>query len=257
MNILVTGVTEPVELTASWRRKHDVAFASLDGLISGIRESPQTGQRADVIVTSVAHRIEYTGDTFEFVESPLEFVVRVAQDLRKLPSNVAMTDGRKWNSLPFIAVLSAALIDTQIPQSLDISVLMERPRPELTLTEIERIFQEYRERLLDELDNLGLLVSYDHGRYRVGPALTPRERQAEGAFYYGPADQSGSRVGKYYTVDRDVYGIQYEVEKFEALINTPKVSERQLQEFFVEHPHFLVATRLLQALPHVPLKVSS
>jgi len=59
----VTGVTEPVELTASWRRKHDVAFASLDGLISGIRESPQTGQRADVIVTSVAHRIEYTGDT--------------------------------------------------------------------------------------------------------------------------------------------------------------------------------------------------
>ncbi len=168
-----------------------------------------------------------------------------------------MTDGRKWNSLPFIAVLSAALIDTQIPQSLDISVLMERPRPELTLTEIERIFQEYRERLLDELDNLGLLVSYDHGRYRVGPALTPRERQAEGAFYYGPADQSGSRVGKYYTVDRDVYGIQYEVEKFEALINTPKVSERQLQEFFVEHPHFLVATRLLQALPHVPLKDSS
>lgn len=121
------------------------------------------------------------------------------------------------------------------------------------MEEIREVVSRYRQRLLDELDNLGLLVSYENGRYRVGPALTPRERDVEGEFYYGPADARESVKGKYFTVDRDNYGIQYEIELFEALINHPDVRELDLQQFFEEHPHFLVATRLMQALPHVSL----
>jgi hypothetical protein len=73
----------------------------------------------------------------------------------------------------------------------------------------------------------------------------------EGELYFGPSDQR--KKGKYYTLDRDNFGIQYEVEQFEALLNDPKVTEATLQQFFENHPHFLMAARLMQALPHVPL----
>jgi hypothetical protein len=97
------------------------------------------------------------------------------------------------------------------------------------------------------------MVTYQQGRYRVGPALTPRDRAVEGEFYYGSADTREGVRGKYFTVDRDAFGIQYEIEKFEALINDPDVTELDLQRFFEENPHFLISTRLMQALPHVLL----
>jgi hypothetical protein len=119
------------------------------------------------------------------------------------------------------------------------------------IEDIELVVGEYKNRLLNELDNLGLLVTYAHGRYQVGPALTPRANSAEGELYFGPSDQR--QTGKYYTLDRDNFGIQYEVEQFEALLNDPNVTEATLQQFFEHNPHFLFATRLMQALPHVPL----
>jgi hypothetical protein len=83
--------------------------------------------------------------------------------------------------------------------------------------------------------------------------LTPRDKAVEGEFYYGSAGTKEGVRGKYFTVDRDVFGIQYEIEKFEALINNPDVTELDLQRFFEENPHFLISTRLMQPLPHIPL----
>jgi len=36
-------------------------------------------------------------------------------------------------------------------------------------------------------------------------------------------------------VDRDLYGIQYEVELLEALLNRKETSEAELQQFLEEH----------------------
>ena len=69
----------------------------------------------------------------------------------------------------------------------------------------------------------------------LGPALRTR-KELEGKYYFGPADQ---RPQGFTTVHRDNLGIQLEVEQFEALINLPDVEEKQLQEFFEQHPHFL------------------
>jgi hypothetical protein len=54
------------------------------------------------------------------------------------------------------------------------------------------------------------------------------------------------------TVDRDLIGIQLEVELLEALLNNPYASEGDYQRFFEEHPHFL--SMLAIALPHVQLR---
>jgi hypothetical protein len=256
MKLILTGDYEATTISTPWRDKCAIEFIPLDRLIAHLKGSQNSGLTADAVVALASSDIEFFGDPSHAIGSPLEAVIKLVSDLRKLDSIHAMPDGRKWNAIPFVVILSADVFDAPIPQSLDVSVIILQGRPEETLKQIEQIFHQYRDRLLDELDNLGLLVTYDHGRYRVGPALTPRDRAKEGYLYYGPADQRGAQPAKYYTVDRDFLGIQYEVELFESLINNPKVTERDLQQFFVEHPHFLITARLLQALPHVPLRDS-
>lgn len=256
MKLILTGDHEAAGLSTPWRQKCSVEFIPLDRLIALLKGSQSLGLTADAIVALASLDIEFFDGPSTAVGSPLDAVIRAVGDLRKLDSIHAMADGRKWNAIPFVVVLSADVFDAPIPESLDVSVLFLHGRPEDTLRQIEQIFHQYRDRLLDELDNLGLLVTYDHGRYRVGPALTPRDQAKEGYLYYGPADRRGGRSARLYTVDRDFLGIQFEVELFESLINNREVCEQDLQQFFVEHPHFLMAARLLQALPHVPLKDS-
>jgi hypothetical protein len=164
-----------------------------------------------------------------------------------------MKDGRKWSAIPVVILVNHlfSAIESDSGSLIDATVLDTVGDYSQNIEEIGLLVGEYKNRLLNELDNLGLLVTYDQGRYRVGPALTQRPNTAEGELYFGPSDQR--QKGKYYTLDRDNFGIQYEVELFEALLNDPDVTEATLQRFFEEHPHFLFATRLMQALPHVPL----
>jgi hypothetical protein len=251
MKILLTGDYQNIRLSDVWRRRCAVEFIPLNRLIAALRESSKSGLVADVIVARAHTYLEDPiGSPPELDNSGLEAIAKLVRELRALDSINAMPDGRKWSAIPFIVVVPAVQFEVPISESVDLSVVMDHENPVDTLTEIEGIFRQYRDRLLDELDNLGLLVTYDHGRYRVGPALSPRYREKEGYLYYGPSDQ---RTRRLYTIDRDVLGIHHEIEQFEALINNREVSENQLQQFFVEHPHFLLAARLLQALPHVSL----
>ena len=75
----------------------------------------------------------------------------------------------------------------------------------------------------------------------------------EGFLYYGRADRRDVR-DRYFTIDRDLYGVQYEVEQFEALINRGETSETDLQHFFEEHPYFLGDVRMSFPMPQVRLE---
>jgi hypothetical protein len=95
---------------------------------------------------------------------------------------------------------------------------------------------------------MGFVVQYERGRYRVNPALRSRGG-LDGRYYFGPADE---RPAGLVTVHRENFGIQVEVEAFEALINRSDVNETELQQFFESHPHFLSHTHV--PMPHVRLK---
>jgi len=258
VKIIFTGTREPVGFSSLWRERYGPAdFIPADSLIRILKEK-QSGFAAEAIVIDTSEMFHWEGPSDdEYLRRrtqamTLETAVALVRSLRNLDSYVAMDDGRKWCSVPIILIFADTLFsDFSIPESLDATIVLSRGD---VLSDVQKIRQEitdYRRRLLDELDNLGFLVSFENGRYRVGPALTPRERQVEGHFYFGPADNRPGIRGKYFTVDRDNLGIQYEVEQFEALINKPDVTERDLQEFFEENPHFLLLARLMQALPQI------
>lgn len=260
MKLIFTGAREHVGYSNLWKERHGPAeFIPVDSLIEILQEK-ENGLVAEAIVIETTHLFYFEGrvdpDFWRGYLQPftLENILAIVRDIRGLDSCVAMEDGRKWNAIPIILILTDTLTrDLDIAQSLEATIIFSRGDLQADLHRVRQEIAKYRQRLLDELDNLGFLVTYENGRYRVGPALTPGDRQMEGHFYFGPADKRPGQRGKYYTVDRENVGIQYEVELFEALINKPDVSEHDIQRFFEEHPHFLLLTRLMQALPQVHL----
>lgn len=252
MNILATGLREPFIFTDVLRRlHHSVEFIPIGRLVDAMKDSPRSGLATEAVV-GVAHpngSPPFVLD--EYVYTEVSSVLGLVRDIRALPPYCAMRDGRKWSAVPIVIIVNHLFSQERILESTDATILDLSEDYLQNIEDIGLIVADYKNRLLNELDNLGLLVTYDHGRYRVGPALTPRAKNVEGEFYFGPSDQR--KRGKYYTLDRDNFGIQYEIEKFEALINDPGVKEGDLQKFFEENPHFLIATRLMQALPHVSL----
>jgi hypothetical protein len=160
----------------------------------------------------------------------------LAERLRALPSHYAIGDGRKWSAVPFVVIY-------QETDTLSIEMASRAPAnvycvgylaaPGEAAKGIARVILEYRRRLLDDLDNLGFLVTYSEGRYRLGPALQPKEG-LEGQLYFGQVDRL-SRTDRWYTIDRELLGVQYESELFETLLNDPDVTEPKPQRFFEEH----------------------
>ncbi len=211
----------------------------------------RSGLTAEAVV-GVAHPVPVPNESDKYAYTEISSMIGLVRDIRALPPYCAMGDGRKWSAVPIVIIVNHLFSQERVVEPVEATILDLCGDYLKNIEDIGAVVSDYKKRLLDELDNLGLLVTYDHGRYRVGPALTPRVKNVEGEFYSGASDQR--KRGKYYTLDRDNFGIQYEIENFEALINNPKVTEGQLQKFFEENPHFLIATRLMQALPHVPLR---
>jgi len=250
MNILVAGELD-LKMAEYLTNRHSVVESiSIDRFTTVLKSQEGQSLVADVIITWAFPDELVALTSRGTARQNVSTAVRLGEDLERLPDNCAIGDGRKWRSIPFLILMP----DTE-PLRVGLGPFDDKVirygSNEDAYRRIEEVVAAYRERLLRELDNLGFLVSYDHGRYRVGPALRPNA-VLEGELYLGVADNRRDS-GRYYTVSRDFYGIQFEVEQFEALINRPDVSEQDLQRFFEENPHFLAAGRLMRPIAHARL----
>ena len=257
MNLIITGREDSsAEVEQLRNRNCAVEVMPSDKLLDRLKENLDFSLFADAIICFMEVDVTELG-------SPLIYPVgiiagqRLVQEVRRLPDSSAMQDGRKWKAIPIVIVLSGTAAPffreelNAFASSEDAVFVEALPEFEATFRSVDRTVREYRQRILAEFSNLGFLVSYHNGRYRVGPAMNPA-RDLEGFCYYGPGDQLHVH-GRCFTVDRDLYGVQYEVERFEELINGSETSERELQDFFEAHPHFLSDARTSLPLPHVRL----
>lgn len=226
-----------------------VATIPLPRLTAFLKNNEDHGLLADAVICFAQSDFAY--DAFL---PTVSLATKVEAELQSLPDTLAMPDGRKWKSIPFLILVEEIVLPGDVYFDRYKKKILRYEKFENAFFLIQNAVKEYRERLLSELDNLGFLVKVENGRYRVGPALKPKEN-LESELYYGLQDRRDDRgKAKYFTVDRDLYGIQYEIEQFEALINKADVTEGDLQRFFEDNPHFLVITQLMQALPHVRLE---
>jgi len=174
----------------------------------------------------------------------------IQRQLRGLADDVCMADGRKWRSVPFIPLIDhremdASLLDAQIFAG-DVYQYVDEAE---AYRVIKAAVDEYRKHVMDGFENMGFLVTEKHGRLRLGPALG-NKGNLENEYYNGAADTTRASRSGYVTVNRNLYGVQYEVEQLEFLINSKKTKEADIQKFFEENPHFLATHRQANPLPH-------
>lgn len=151
------------------------------------------------------------------MDSPLEKALALAEDVRNLPDSCTMHDGRKWKKIPIAIFTAATLVDN------------------------------YHERVLQDYENLGMLVSVANGRTQIGPALGLKKDESD--FYYAQGDRRIHR--SLVTVKRDREGLRADVELFAQLLDI-RASERDMHKFFEEHPAILMEARLGIPISHRP-----
>jgi hypothetical protein len=165
-----------------------------------------------------------------------------------------MRDGRKWKRIPQIVLTdrgyrSLAYVDTEVDFVLDVTDLMlfGGYGSPITWIEIEKVINQYHQKAAAGYERIGFLITADHGRYRVKRAFR-KKNSFESEFYYGGKDQR--RFREYVTIGRDSEGIEYEAILFEQLLNNPTTGEREVHQFFEQHPDIL-AEAMMGFLFHI------
>jgi hypothetical protein len=248
MNLIFAGRPLDPLIEQLRSRSCTIEVLPLERIVEILREESASRVVDAIVASHIMHSAP------PHVATPGAFYTFERRDkLKGLPDDVAMLDGRKWKSIPFV-VLKNAERNIRFEDASDFHPdTIRYASPDEAYRHIRSIVTDYRQRLLSELDNLGFLVRYEHGRYRVGPALGQKRVIQDGTLYSGAHDKRFEGGKSVLTVDRDLYGIQYEVELLEALLNRSETTEAELQGFFQEHPHFLIPNQLFRVLPHVRL----
>lgn len=221
-------------------------------VVEGIHYStfPQSLPLAPLMVADVVICFPIADEHFRSGYITYSKARQMESELRALSDEVCMGDGRKWKAVPFMSLvdemeMTGLFYDVRGSSGSVISYYGD----EQAYRHIKNAITTYKQKVVAGFDNLGFLVTYKNGRLRVGPALGGKT-DLENEFYRSKADKTRSNRSRVVTVDRDLYGVQYEVEQLEFLINWPKTNEADLQKFFEENPHFLASPTQAIPLPH-------
>lgn len=182
------------------------------------------------------------------LDSPLEKALVLAEDVRNLPDSCTMRDGRKWKKIPIaiFATENTSATWRARTRSHHASVFPVA-HPADALHKVQALVDDYHERVLQDYENLGMLVSVAKGRAQIGPAL--RLKKDESDFYYAPGDRRDHKG--WVTVKRDREGLRADVELFAMLLERG-AGEREMHKFFEEHPAVLMEAWLGIPLSHRP-----
>lgn len=258
LRVIVTGEQIPDEIIKKWPEAGcDVISIPIEKVTYEIQKEESNLFCDCVVHLGSTNPSSSTPQITSETSGSLSGAVHFTNEIRGLPNTACMQDGRKWRSIPIIH-----FIRNNNPLSLhdgalgDDTWLGKYKSIEENLDRVKQVVENYRGLFLDELDNLGLLVTYENGIYQVGHTLTEKNG-IEGKYYYLDADSRRHTPGKLFTIGRDSTGQTVVVEEFERLINDKKTSEPDLQAFFENQPDFLPRLGPAQPLPHVKLPIKN
>jgi hypothetical protein len=218
-----------------------------DRMTAYLRISPMS---ALALVDAIICFADASNDSL-YVPNLLEKALALASDVRSLPENCAMRDGRKWKSAPFVIFsrdLTASRMIDFAEQQRNAKVYPITSPPE-ALAEIQRIVELYHRQVVSDYQKLGILIRFHKGRIQIGPAMKRKHSRVESEFYYSPADRRTN--SGWVTIQRDSEGLRADVELFQLLLERG-ATETEMQAFFEEHPAILMEARAGIPISHSP-----
>jgi hypothetical protein len=232
-----------------WRsRYHIVDRMPIEKVTSYLRLDPASSLALVDAIICVADTeiVDVDNPSLNF---PLGKALALAADVRDLPGNCAMSDGRKWKSIPFIIFCNGLDYWTAEAVKNSHAHVLLLADPVRSLERIHEIVDAFSDRVLEDYENLGILVRFDRGRVQIGPALQRKGLNVETEYYYSPADRRGNQ--HWLTVKRDNQGLRQDVEILQMLLER-NATESEMHRFFEEHPAILMQARMGIPISHRP-----
>lgn len=251
MNLLYTCVAnieslETQQCLSAWRaRHHIVENMPFDRVTAYLKFSLASSLALVDAIVCMADTDGYFGGQL------LQKALALASDVRGLPENCTMRDGRKWKSIPFV-IFSNASVPTRL---MDFALHQKNAEvypvtePGAAIAAIQDIVDKYHDRVLADYESLGTLIRFDKGRVQIGPAMQRKNNHLESEFYYSGGDRRRNRG--WVTIKRDSEGLRQDVELFRLLLEQG-ASETEMQAFFEEHPAILMEARSGIPISHSP-----
>jgi hypothetical protein len=254
MNLLYTTPSNFLTLESQanlevWRRLyHFVERMPIEHVASYLRLDPASSLALVDAIVCVADT-DLADLANLLLTSPLQVALALAADVRNLPGNCAMRDGRKWRSIPFIIFCNEWELWTADGVKDTHAHVLHFDDPIRSLHQIQQIVDDFYDRVLEDYLNLGMLVRFQRGRAQIGPALQRRELNVESEYYYAPSDRRNNQ--NWLTVKRDNEGLRQDVEMFQVLLDK-NATESEMHRFFEEHPTILMQARMGIPVSHRP-----
>ena len=103
----------------------------------------------------------------------------ITEEVRRLPENCCMRDGRKWKKTPCVALCETDYDSWELREA-EIPAVRYCPvdynwRFATTLQRLQNIVNAYHDRVLAGYQNVGISVEYERGRFRVRWALQKKD----------------------------------------------------------------------------------
>jgi hypothetical protein len=259
MNILFTSVgdflsLESQECIREWKTSyHAVEQMPMGRVATYLRVDPASYLAlVDAIVCMAdTDSIAFAADVrYRALDFPLEKALALAEDVSNLPESVTMRDGRKWRKIPFAIFCGSREAATMWAyRGQSHARVYPTTHPSEALRLLQKLVDEYHDRVLSDYYNLGMLVRLEKGRAQIGPAL--RLKSLESEHYYAPRDLRNLKQDHWVTVKRDSEGLRQDVELFQMLLDR-RVGETEMHRFFEEHPAILMQARMGIPISHGP-----
>ncbi len=258
MNLLFTSVGNFLTLEAEaylddWRaRSHVIERMPIQHVVPYLRVDPASALAlVDAIVCMAdADAIAFASDEGRpaGLDSPLVHALALDDDVRALPASCTMRDGRKWNATPLV-IFCHSFGTGMTRRRGEGAHICGAGHPLVAIRQVQRIVDDYHDKVLQEYENLGIMVRFEKGRAQIRPALRLKGRAAEGHYYYAPGDRRNDRG--WVTVKRDSEGLRNDVELLQMLLDR-RASETEMHQFFEQHPAILMEARLGIPISHQP-----
>lgn len=167
--------------------------------------------------------------------------VELVQRIRNANDDVLVNSCFRLRHLP-IVVISGGGFDTAVRLKESFPDLQIRDKP----VGVDGIYQavsdalaSYRREVLSELQRVGLSLSWHDGRFRIAAAYSIPPRY-ETKYFVTHLDPLGIAYSRLILIAERSPIAGVAVDLFEEMLNIPTTSERDLQNFFEQHPEFLL-----------------
>ena len=257
MNVLFTSVgnfltlESEAFLTEMKRLCHAVEAMPMERVTSYLRfDRASSLALIDVIVCMADIGMYFQEPQFPMADDPLAKAMELAKDVRELPEPCTMRDGRKWRSIPFVIICDSwNFAKRSLGTIQSIANIYPSMEPSDFVVVLQGLVDGYYDRVLADYRSCGMLVRFEKGRAQIAPALKLKNTRFESDYYHAAGDLRTHKG--WVTVKRDGEGLREDVELFRMLLDR-KAGEREMHQFFEQHPAILMEARMGIPISHRP-----